>query len=160
MKILKIITILIMFIGCDNSKKHNLENNTDANEIGIQTSEPTPQDIERMKKNILQEGDINNFSVLYLYYDNNEDYTSILPFAVCMANKFKNKEAYWVIYENIIKIANNGDYKDEYFFELDSETQDYLFQYLIKGANLNQPICKKKLEKINELKKRKKTLRQ
>lgn len=153
MKILKIITILIIFIGCDNSKKHNMENNNDVNNIGIQTSEPTPHDIERMKENILQKGDNYDFSVLYLYYDNNGDYTSILPYAVCMANKFENKEAYWVIYENIIKIANNGEYKDEYFFELDSETQDYLYQYLTKGADLKQPICKKKLDKINELKK-------
>lgn len=150
-KIFILISIVILF-GCNNNQKTNDSLINPKDSVLIVDSTPALFEIEKMKENIINMGDNYDFSVLYLYYDNRGDYTSILPYAVCMAHKFKNKEAYWVLYENYIKIVNNGKYKDEYFFDLDNETQEYLYYYLEKGASLNQPICKKKFEKINDLK--------
>lgn len=99
------------------------------------------ENIDVYKKNIRKNGDLYSFNVLAITYQNMGDYESILPYAFLMAEKYDKSDAYETFFTNSIQILHNGKYKDEYFFELDSETQRFLKHYLKKGAELGQSKC-------------------
>jgi len=172
MKIIYLIIIILGLISCDfNSKNINSKtikndsiiniklpnsNNIDTITIPIRLQDDRVSKIEIRKKNILKNGDPYDFVVLDLTYINEKDYTSILPYALLMSEKYNHKDAYESFYINFIKIINNGDYKDEYFFELDSETQRFLKHYLKKGADLGQSKCKSTLANLGKIAKERK----
>lgn len=107
--------------------------------------------IEKRKKNIIENGDFYDYGVLSITYENENDFISILPYSVLMAEKYQNRDSYLDFYYSFIKIINNGDYKDEYFFNLDIESQRFLKHYLTKGADLGQSRCKKILMNLKKI---------
>lgn len=109
------------------------------------------RDIEKYKKKIITNEDQDSYTMLNITMDNEGDYIIIQPYAFLMAEKYKNRLAYKTFYINSIKILNNGEYKDEYFFNLDIETRRFLKHYIIEGAKLNNPICKNILVNLEKI---------
>lgn len=141
----------------DSTKAKNLTStvnnykNIDTDTMPIRIQDERISKIEMRKKNILEKGDGSSFVVLDLTLNYENDYMTILPYALLMSEKYNHKDAYMIFFINSIKILNNGVYKDEYFFDLDVETQRFLKHYLRKGADLDQSKCKSiliNLEKI------------
>lgn len=146
----------------DNSKMEIVKNKNklNKNEVNKDTifrvQDLREENIDIYKKNIHLKGDLYSFNVLAITYQNIGDYESILPYAFFMAEKHNERDAYETFFTNSILILHNGDYKDEYFFELDSETQRFLKHYLKKGAKLGQSKCKSTLANLEKIAKERK----
>lgn len=169
MKTIYLIIIILGLISCDfNSKNIKTKtikndsiikvkspnsslNNIDTTTIPIRLQDDRVSKIEIRKKNILKNGDPYDFIVLDITYINEKDYTSILPYALLMSEKYNHKDAYESFYINFIKIVNNGVYKDEFYFNLDIETQRFLKHYLKKGSELGQSKCKSTLISLEKI---------
>lgn len=158
--------ILLVFLGNCHSDTNKIQKGVENNKIVFVNKSISKSDtinkylsaqdyrkknIEKYKRNILSKGDKASFALYNITLDNEKNYTTILPYALLMAEKYKNKDAYETFYTKFIKILNNGEYQDEFYFDLEIETHKFLKNYLIKGANLGQTRCKEIISNLEEI---------
>ncbi|WP_281309691.1 hypothetical protein [Flavobacterium flavigenum] len=108
-------------------------------------------EISNYQNEIIRTGNKDAYLQLMLYYRNNQDsiYT-LLPYTFIMANKYNNPDAFLELYQNLIKLNNNGIYKDSLIVNLRKQEADYALSFLKRGSELNDVDCKVFLAKHYE----------
>ena len=108
----------------------------------------TNNQVLQLKSEVVNDGDDYSFTLLTIYYGYNPSRKhELLPFSMIMADKFKVKEAYYQVYRDFESIY---DIKKEGFYFLNSlseSKQKFIFDYLWRGAKVNDISCIELLHK-------------
>lgn len=104
-------------------------------------------EIKETKKAIIEKGDKYSYSKLLLYYQGKEESEAILPLSFVMAYKYNDADAYYVIYETIIKLYNKSQFDYSLIKNLDIKSREFALTHLIKSAGLGNFGAKKILAK-------------
>jgi len=127
----KIITLFLfsLLICCSKEKDQNKPNNAP---------------IEKYKKEILMNGNIDAYKQLTLYYLNSPFRNETLPYSIVMADKYNNGDACHEIFVQItgLKQAPGTQHYDTSIFnKLNKGEKEYVLFYLKKGAKLKNIEC-------------------
>lgn len=121
--------LFLFFICCSKEKDQNKPNNAP---------------IEKYKKEILMNGNIDAYKQLTLYYLNSPFRNETLPYSIVMADKYNNGDACHEIFVQIIGLKQapgTQHYDISIFNKLNKGEKEYVLFYLKKGAKLKDIGC-------------------
>lgn len=101
----------------------------------------TQDDIKILKDKSINQGDKYSYSLLVAHYQNIGSY-EMLPYSFIIAKKYKNPDAFIEIYKDLIKLENNGKFKESLILNLSKEESSYVLSLLQRGAELDDIDCK------------------
>jgi TPR repeat protein len=115
--------LLIMFVSCNDGKLFDSE-------------------IKESKKVIIDKGDKYTYTKLYFYYSNKKEYELILPYTLVMAYKYNDADAYFQIYDIMIRIYNNGEFDYTLIKNLTPKNREFAMRHLLKSSELGDFTAK------------------
>ncbi|KFF16180.1 hypothetical protein [Chryseobacterium sp. JM1] len=121
--------LFLFFICCLKEKDQN---------------KPNDIPIEKYKKEILMNGNIDAYKQLTLYYLNSPFHNETLPYSILMADKYNNGDACHEIFVQIIGLKQapgTQHYDISIFNKLNKGEKEYVLFYLKKGARLKNIGC-------------------
>ncbi len=86
----------------------------------------TPEQIEKFKSKVINEGNVNSYEALYFLSPSYER----LPYSLIMANKYNYPTAYYDVYIEMSKMYSDLG------LQMDSITTCFCMRYLIKAADM------------------------
>ncbi|MDW9380858.1 hypothetical protein [Chryseobacterium sp. JV558] len=107
-------------------------------------NKPKDIPIEKYKKEILMNGNIDAYKQLTLYYLNSPFHNETLPYSILMADKYNNGDACHEIFVQIIGLKQapgTQHYDLSIFNKLNKGEKEYVLFYLKKGAKLKDIGC-------------------
>ncbi|QBZ98882.1 hypothetical protein [Flavobacterium sangjuense] len=120
-----IILLSLIIIGCTQKNDGKL----------------TEDEIKGLRNKAINLGDKNSYAQLIAYYQNSKSY-DLLPYSFIMAKKYNNPDAFLAIYQDLIKLENNGKFNESLISNLKKEEINYILSLLKRGAELNDIDCK------------------
>ena len=108
--------------------------------------------IEKFKKEILINGNINAYNKLSIYYLKSTFYNELLPYSILMADKYNHGDACHDIFVQLIgskQAPKSQKYDISIFNKLNEGEKQYVLFYLKKGAklkNINSIVVLKELD--------------
>lgn len=122
--------ILFLFLICCSKEKEQ--------------NKPKDISIEKYKKEILMNGNIDAYKQLTLYYLNSPFRNETLPYSIVMADKYNNGDACHEIFVQITglkQVPGTQHYDLSIFNKLNKGEKEYVLFYLKKGAKLKDIGC-------------------
>lgn len=119
----KIFLISLLFISC----------NTD--------SKISSNELLSFENKVISNGDALSYSKLIRHYDGRADYYKLMPYSIEMAINYRNADAYYQIYRDLIRIKNKGNYHERLIENLDANSRNFAIGCLVQGAKLNDMDC-------------------
>jgi len=104
-------------------------------------------EIVTAKKAIVEKGDKKNYSKLYIYFNEKENYSELLSYSLIMAHNYRSADAYFDVYEIMIKLFNRGNFDENSLEKLDEDSKIYALKHLLESADLGNSSAKKILIK-------------
>lgn len=132
--ILKTILCFVLF-SCAKKKTETNFNVVNSNYLDSKT-------VTDLQKKIIENGNIDSYKELILYYSYNKDKEiELLPYSIIMSEKYKYRNANYEIFYDIIRLYNNGIYDLKSLNLMDVNVKNYALYYLNKGAKEKEIGC-------------------
>ncbi|MDQ0066411.1 hypothetical protein [Chryseobacterium lathyri] len=100
--------------------------------------------IEKFKKEILMNGNVNAYNKLSIYYLKSTFHNELLPYSILMADKYNHGDACHDIFVQLIGLKQapkSQQYDISIFNKLNEGEKKYVLFYLKKGAKLKNINC-------------------
>ncbi|MFP3832260.1 hypothetical protein [Chryseobacterium sp. SIMBA_028] len=126
----KLIVFLLFFLICCSKEKEQ--------------NKPKDIPIEKYKKEVLMNGNINAYNKLTIYYLKSTFHNELLPYSILMADKYNHGDACHEIFVQIIGLKQapgTQHYDISIFNKLNKGEKEYVLFYLKKGAKLKNIGC-------------------
>lgn len=124
-------------------------NKKESKKIEYITNNQNIRPINKLEESILKKGDANSYNELRTAYIDKDMFT-FLPWALIMANKYHNKDAYFDVYSCLFDMncqdCTSEELENWSLIHLDDSTKEFAIEYLKKASDLGHPQAKEILE--------------
>lgn len=156
MKKIVIHLIVLFFITSCNSNREKINSNRlsvkKSDTIGFildSASAFNKNEIEVLKKNILNKGDELSFNKLVIYYENESNFKELDKYSIIMTDKYNSGDGYSQRFINTVAINNNNIYSDiSDFAKINDNVKNEALSYLERGVEINDINCISMLSNI------------
>lgn len=101
-------------------------------------------ELKKAKIEVIKKGDKRSYNEILFYYEDLFDYESTFSYSIVMAYKYNDADAYYYLYQTMIRINSKGAFHYNLIKNLNSDSKKFAIDNLKKSSelgNIDAKVC-------------------